>query len=306
MTADVREHIEAVFEQAGCEGALCVQTLDGKAEMTLHADRQVSPASACKVPIALEAETWFADGRLDPGERVTLRADDRTLGPTGFSLFSDDVDVSWRDMVIAMLTISDNHTTDALLGRIGVDAVNATSARLGLTDSVITTDLRTAIDSLGQDAGFDSWGAMTAWLETGPPAEEVARATARVAAARALDPAVGTRTTARDMATLLRLIWSDQAGPPAACARVRAIMAKQLTKHRIAAGFRLPVRVAAKTGSLVGVVRNEIGVVTYPDGRQYAAAVFTRSRPGQDDAAINAAIGEAAAAAVAALRDGGV
>jgi beta-lactamase class A len=51
-----------------------------------------------------------------------------------------------------------------------------------------------------------------------------------------------------------------------------------------------------------GVVRNEIGVVEYPDGRGYAMAVFTRARrPWHGEAAINAVIGTAAAAAVGAL-----
>jgi len=87
--------------------------------------------------------------------------------------------------------------------------------------------------------------------------------------------------------------------------RVRALMARQVTRHRIASGFRPPVKVAAKSGSLLGVVRNEIGVISYPDGRQYAAAVFTRSQPGSDDAAISRAIGTATAQAVTALRQAG-
>ncbi|MGC0423415.1 beta-lactamase class A [Embleya sp. AB8] len=80
-------------------------------------------------------------------------------------------------------------------------------------------------------------------------------------------------------------------------------MARQLTRHRIAAGFRPPVRVAAKSGSLVGVIRNEIGVITHPDGTHHAAAIFTRSRPGADEAAINRAIATAAATAVDTLRE---
>ena len=47
----------------------------------------------------------------------------------------------------------------------------------------------------------------------------------RIAAAAALDPARTTRTTARDMATLLRLIWSDKAGPPEAWAALQAEIA---------------------------------------------------------------------------------
>ncbi len=132
--------------------------------------------------------------------------------------------------------------------------------------------------------------------------DEIDAATRRMLAASALSPSRANRTTPRDMATLLRLIWSDQAGPAAACRRVRELMSRQLTRHRLAAAFPPPVRVAAKSGSLVGVVRNEIGVVEHPDGRGYAAAVFTQAhQPWQGEAAINAVIGSAAALAVNAL-----
>ncbi|MEV8452705.1 serine hydrolase [Streptomyces sp. NPDC052095] len=295
--------IGEAFDRAGCEGSFCVQSLDSGGELASRADVPVVPASVVKVQIALEAETWFAEGRLDPCEPVTLSAADRTPGPVGVSLFDDDAVLSWRDMVVLMLTISDNHTTDALLRRVGVDAVNATAARLGLTGTVVGSDLRTMIDSIGRDLGHTDWKESVSWSSTAS-AEELARADERLLTARALDPSRGSRTTARDMTTLLRLIWSDRAGPAAACARVRAVMARQLTRHRLASGFRPPVRVAAKSGSLVGVVRNEIGVISYPDGCQYAAAVFTRSRPGSNDSAISAAIGTAAARAVAALREG--
>lgn len=249
-------------------------------------------------------ETWFADGRLDPREQVTLRAVGRTPDPVGISLIDDDAVLSWRDMVILMLTISDNHTTDVLLRRVGVEAVNATAARLGLTGTVIESDLQTMLDSVGQDIGCTSWKDSVA-RAAGASADELARADEQLLASRALDPLRGSRTTPRDMVDLLRLIWSDHAGPAAACRRVRAVMARQLTRHRIASGFRRPVQVAVKSGSLVGVVRNEIGVISCPDGRRYAAAAFTRSRPGSDDVAISAAVGTATARAVAALRQEG-
>jgi hypothetical protein len=42
-----------------------------------------------------------------------------------------------------------------------------------------------------------------------------------------------------------------------------------------------------------------VGVIEYPDGRGYSAAIFCQShQPWQTDAAINAAIGSAAAAAI--------
>jgi beta-lactamase class A len=298
------DEIRAIFEQAGCQGTLCVRSLDDDAEFGLRADELVIPASVVKVQIALEAETWFTDGRLDPREHVTLSAADRTPGPAGVSLFDDDAVVSWRDMVVLMLTISDNHASDVLLRRVGIDSVNATAARLGLVSTVIESDVQTMLDSIGQDIGCAGWEDSVAWAAVAS-ADDQARADGQLLACAALDPLRGTRTTAGDMASLLGLIWADRAGPAAACERVRAVMARQLTRHRIASGFRLPVQVAAKSGSLVGMIRNEIGVISYPDGRRYAAAVFTRSRPGSDDLAISTAIGMATARAVAALRQEG-
>ncbi|MFK0107068.1 serine hydrolase [Streptomyces sp. NPDC091217] len=296
----VDDEIQEIFERSGCEGAMLVRSAADGAEFGLRADELVVPASVIKVLVALEAETRFADGSLDPRERVALGGADRTPGPVGLSLFEDDVTMSWRDMVVLMLTISDNPCTDALIRRLGTDTLNTTARRLGLHDTVVQSDLMDMLDSMGQDLGHTGWLDLLSWSAGASP-DEAARVDEALPTTRALDPEKDTRTTPRDMVTLLGALWSGQAGPAAACARVRAVMARQLTKHRIATGFRPPARVAAKSGSLVGVVRNEIGVITYPDDRQYLAAVFTRSRPGADDFAINTAIGTATARAVAHL-----
>jgi beta-lactamase class A len=294
--------IGEIFTNAGCTGQLCVQSLDGTQEVAVDADRPAVSASVYKVSVALEAETQFADGRLDPRERVTLRAADRTPGPIGFPLFEDDVEASLRDLVVAMLTISDNDATEALLRRIGIGAVNASSVRLGLRETVVTDYLYKIVNSIAHEAGFENWQSM--WDRAAEPLSKVEEdeLVRRMTSVSALVPSLTTRTTPRDMATLLRLIWSDEAGPPQACRRVRELMNRQLTKHRLAAAFPPPARVAAKSGSLIGVVRNEIGVVEFPDGHGYAAAVFARAlNPWQNDAAINAAIGTAAEAAVSQL-----
>jgi beta-lactamase class A len=81
-------------------------------------------------------------------------------------------------------------------------------------------------------------------------------------------------------------------------------MAGQLTRHRIASGFGPDVTVAAKSGGLMGLVRNEAGVLTFPDQQRYAVAVFTRSTPATttDPAHIDAGIGRTARALIDELR----
>jgi len=195
-------------------------------------------------------ESAFFEGRLDPARPIRLPSLDRTPGPVGFSLFVHDVTASSRDLVAAMITISDNVATDALLDLVGIEACNQLAADLGLAGTLIVSNLAVMIDSIVQEAGFADWSAMTAWSEAGPPVAEVELVDARIRASAALDPSRATRTTARDMCRLLRMIWDDEAGPPMACARVRALMARQLTRHRLAAAFPSTSRVAAKSGRI--------------------------------------------------------
>jgi beta-lactamase class A len=77
----------------------------------------------------------------------------------------------------------------------------------------------------------------------------------------------------------------------------------QVWPHRLASGFPFDdVRVAGKTGTLP-TVRNEIGVVEYPDGGRYAVAVCTRSASTAFTLpAADAVIGTAARLAVEHLR----
>lgn len=293
--------LQGIFVGARCTGTVCVRDLSSGAEVALDAGRAVVPASVLKVLVALEAERQLSAGRLDPAERVLLRASARTPGPVGFSLYSGDVELCVGDLLVPMLTISDNVATDALLARVGIDACNATAGELGLEDTAITSDLATLVDSIGVDAGFAGWQAMSQWLSGDRSEAELEEVDERVCRSSALDPKRAWRTTARDMCKLLEALWTDRAASPESCGRIRGLMGQQLTRARLAAGFERPVRVSAKSGGLAGVVRNEVGVVEYPDGSRYCAAVFTWSEGG-DEAQVNSAIGRAAAAAVAALR----
>jgi beta-lactamase class A len=79
-------------------------------------------------------------------------------------------------------------------------------------------------------------------------------------------------------------------------------MARRENTQRLASGFGAEIQVAGKTGT-IPFVRNEAGVVTYPDGRRFAVAVFTRSESlAQRNPAVDAAIGQAGRLAVESLR----
>jgi beta-lactamase class A len=281
---------------AGCDGCLYAVDIDSGRAVGLHPHKIAVAASVFKVAVALELYRQAALEGLALTDQIQVTAENRTLGPTGLSNGQDPATLSLRDLASLMLAISDNTATDAIIARVGLERVNGTLRELGLQHTVIVSDLRGLIAAIVADAGVSSWDAL--WSL--PPEER----DERLKQCRALDPAQATRTTPCDMACLLGSIWRDEAAPAAACAEVRRLMGQQ-TSYRLATGFPPEIAVQAKSGSLLGRVRNEIGVGTYPDGHRYAVAVFTRShRRAARQPAIDQAIGAVPALAVAQLRRG--
>jgi len=293
-----------LLAELGLTGAGYAARLGDGAGAGFFADELVTPASVMKIQVALTVEIAIAAGELDGQARRSMLPESRTPGPVGMSLMRDEVSMSVRDLVVAMLTISDNVATDELLALIGVDQINATTRSLGMERTLITSNLQGMLDAVALECGFSTYAALAAHdpVTHGPPADAEFRR--KIAASAVLDPMRGTRTTAAETVALLSAIWSDQAGQPQACAAVRELMARQLTHHRIATAFGPDVSVAAKSGGLLGVVRNEAGVVTFPDGAAYAVAVFTRTQPGTttDPRLHDAAIGQLARTLIEHLR----
>ncbi|MEE1766771.1 serine hydrolase [Streptomyces sp. JV185] len=111
------------------------------------------------------------------------------------------------------------------------------------------------------------------------------------------------RTTAAEMTRLLRLIRRGKAAAREACADVRRWLELQVWPHRLRSGCPDDeMRTSGKTGTLPAV-RNEVGVVEYPDGGRYSVAVFTRAEDARSRVPErDAFIGLAAATAVESLR----
>ncbi|MFD0888778.1 serine hydrolase, partial [Streptosporangium algeriense] len=250
-----------LFRAAGVTGFLHAVDVDTGAEVAHHADDPVVTASVFKVALLVEFFRQVDRGALDAAERVTVVADRHTAGPTGVSVMADDVTISLRDLAYLMIAVSDNTAADTLIGRVGLPEVNAMLASLGLDRTWVEHDCRDLFSSIVEDTGQDE-------MPTDP---------ALIAGLRALDPARTNRSTPRDMTRLLGMIWRDEAASAASCAAMRRLFGLQVWPHRLAAGFPYDdVAVSGKTGTLP-TIRNEVGVVEYPDGGRYAVAVFTRS-----------------------------
>lgn len=282
-----------VFTAAGVAGYLHAVDIDSGREFGHHPDVPVAMASVVKVLFALEFGRQVSAGQLDPGDRVRTRPTDR-LGGTGIAGCQDDVELSLRDLVWFMMTVSDNTAADLLLDRIGTDNVRSLVGELGLTATRIVGGPRDLLALMADDLAATEPTALARRLADDDPTT--------LAGLRAYDPAHTNATTARDLTRLLSRIWQDTAGPPDACQATRRSMRHQVNWHRITAAMPETAEVAAKSGSMPGL-RHEVAVVTFPDGGRYAVAVLTTGpRTRRRGPEVDAAIGAAARIAIDRLR----
>lgn len=294
------DSIATAAREAGARVLLHARDLRSGAEVDLDADEPVVLASVFKVPVAVELARQFGEGRLTPTQRVVVPAGDRTEGGTGLSALVDEVDMSLQDLAQLMISVSDNAATDIVTGMVGLDNVNRTMADLGLTATVLERDCGLLLGRLVED--LDLSAEEREALAQDEDSALSAIPTSRWKACRDLQAATTNRSTPREMTRLLEMIWTDQAAPAEGCAFVRRIMGQQVWPHRLQSGFPSGVKTSGKTGTLP-FVRNEVGVVEYPDGGRYAAAVFTVADvPTLRMPPVDALIGRAARLAVDDLR----
>jgi beta-lactamase class A len=284
--------IGRAFAGAQVDGWLHVADIDGDGEVDVGADTPVALASVFKVPLLVALHRLADAGALRLGDRVVVAAGDRTAGITGLGAMVDDAELSLRDLALLMITVSDNAAADAVLGRVGFDAIARALDELGLERTVVEASCRDQHDALATDLA-----------RCGMTLPEALADASALSTFRVLDPATANRSTPREMTRLLAAIWRDEAASPAACREMRRVLRLQVWPHRLASGFPSDdVRVAGKTGTLAPL-RSEVGVVEYPDGRRYAAAVFTRSSGRSlTDPRADAVIGTAARLAIDHLR----
>ncbi|MEV5165385.1 serine hydrolase [Streptomyces werraensis] len=286
---DAVARIHAALADAGVTGWLHALDIDSGEQLDAGADQPVCTASVHKLCVLVALHEHAARGALDLAEQVESGPEARTAGPTGVAAMLDAARMSLRDLAYLMMAVSDNAAADLLLRRVGLDAVNATTERLGLTRTRAVHSFGEMLATVKEDAGAE-----------GARALADPRVVSRL---RALDPARTNHSTPRDMTRLLGAVWRDEACTPEHGAAMRRIMGLQVWPHRLASGFPFDdVHVAGKTGSLP-TLRNEVGVVEYPDGGRYAVAVFTRTaHTAATLPAADAVIGTAARIAVDALR----
>lgn len=276
VTEDVGAAMRDALAAAGATANVHARELETDAGVGLDADATVVLASVFKIPVLLEVCRQAAAGERALTDRIRVPVEGRAPGPTGLSAMRDPVELSLRDLALMMMSVSDNAATDELIRLVGLDSINTTLRDLGLDRTRLMGDCGTLLEGLALDAGFESIEELESFDVATAEPDRLADLAERLRDADAVTGKDTNSSTPRETTRLLQMIWRDEAGPAVACAETRRILGLQVFRDRLASGFPDGVTVSGKTGTLP-FLRNEAGVVEYPDGGRYAVAVFTRA-----------------------------
>jgi len=248
----LRSRIESIAQKSNARAVgVALHDTETGVELRYEADRWFHGASTIKVAILLAVYGEIDSGRLVPQSRLHVR--NRFLSAydgSPFRVLADrDADsevhaaigktMRVNELALHMIATSSNLATNLLLDLIGLDAVQRTIDRFGLT-------------------GLD--------VKRGVEDE------------RAFQHGIINRVTADGLVALLGLIAEERAYSPQLSREMLDILHQQEFKKGIPARLPREVRVAHKTGD-ISTVAHDAGVVYAPGRKPYVIAILTEWSP---------------------------
>jgi beta-lactamase class A len=211
-------------------------------EQSYLPDQKVPTASVIKLPMVMHIAMLAEAGKLHWDDALTLRDDIKAAGSGILRDLTAGLVLTLRDLCHLTIVLSDNTATNMLIDHVGIGQINEGIALLGMPNTRLLRKAfapETAV-SLPYGLGVSTPREMAQLLE------KISRACDKLTTATLFDKAA-------------KIVFDMLS----------------LQQDRLAIPRFLPTNwmYAGKTGANTGL-RNDVGVVTNPDGKKWALAFF--------------------------------
>jgi len=232
VAGKLEERVEGYDGVAG----VYVQDLDGGFGYGVRTDETFFSASIIKIPVMVAVYRKVDQGDLSFSQEVELKEEDWAAGAGWLQWEEAGSKQTVGDLLLLMMTQSDNVATNALIRMVGgSEHVNEVAESLGAKDTLLYQ---------------------------------------KVSSERGAVPGLDNRTTPRDMATMLQKIADDEAASEKSCGYMIELMRTNQLDWWLDAGLPEDVYAANKAGWLYQVY-GDVGIVEH-DGRRYTVAILSK------------------------------
>ena len=205
---------------------LVIKDLRMNWEINSSKDKSIPSASVVKIPIMMSYIDGADDRSINLQSRITLKKSDIVAGSGPIKDEPAGKSFTIEELILPMVTESDNTATNLLIGYLGFDVLNLYFHRLGLRHTNLS---RKMMDFAQRKKGVENY------------------------------------TTAGDMAYLLERLYRGKFINPAASRKCLGILASQKVNDRIPKYLPKGTLVAHKTGLENGIC-HDVGIVYTKNG----------------------------------------
>jgi beta-lactamase class A len=227
-------NVESAVKSAEQGGVIGVSVIGPDGSRWSHnGDRKFRAASTVKIPLMIEIFRQIDRGERTLDDMHVLRAGEKAMGSGVLLHMHDDIEITLRDLIYLMISISDNTATNVLIDYATMPAVNKTIGELGMTGSNLGRAMKGRPAVPGEE---ENWA------------------------------------TPDDYTLVVKAILDGTAASEGSCAEMKEMLRKQQNSRRIARFLPEDDSITwgTKTGSIKGVT-NDAGFVTTPAGTLFVA-----------------------------------
>jgi len=124
--------VDAASKRCGCRIGVAARHLESNLTYERAADQAFESASVIKIAILTEAMAQVRAGKISLSDRWTLTEEKKADGSGTLLILDPGLNPTWNDLITLMIGPSDNTATNAWIDRLGIDAINARMAGMGL------------------------------------------------------------------------------------------------------------------------------------------------------------------------------
>ncbi|MGZ4787628.1 MAG: serine hydrolase [Terriglobales bacterium] len=137
FASDLQKQVEALAAQHRGKIAFFAKDLKTGATVAVDADVPVQTASVIKVPIMIEAMHQVKAGKHRLEERLKLTKANQVEGSGVLTMLQPGLEPTLQDAITLMIVLSDNTASNLVIDDMGIPAVNARIAQMGLKNTYL-------------------------------------------------------------------------------------------------------------------------------------------------------------------------
>lgn len=253
---DLRKRLESEIQKSGAEVGLAFKDLETGESMLIKADVMMHAASLMKIPVMIEVFRQAEQGLFRIDEKILVKNEFESIidgSPYSLTVTDDSDDniyeyiekeLSIRELVHRMITVSSNLATNVLIELVAVKNVMRTLNELGIYHMKV---LRGVEDIKAYEKGLNN------------------------------------QTDALSMMQVMMSILEGTAGSEESCQQMTEILSQQKFRAKIPAGIPEGIKVANKTGSITRI-DHDAAIVFPRGRKPYVLVVLSRGIDNREDA----------------------